>query len=91
MNVSTESDASHSNCLTVPVVDHYLSTYTPTFHNAVLKYTNWHHFSQETNYHVHIVFLTMDGELNGTFYYILSAAAFGPGQLFYCDTLSNNF
>ena len=75
----------HSNCFTMPAVDHYLSTHAPNHHNAILKYTNWYYFCQETNYHVHLVFLTMDGESHRRFYYIVSNVAIGPGQLFHCD------
>ena len=33
----------------------------------------------------------MDGESHRRFYYIVSNAAFGPGQLFHCDTCPGDF
>ena len=81
----------NSNCFTVSAFDHYLSTYPPIYYNANLKYTNWCGFYQETSNYVHIVYLTVDGQSLGDFYYIVSDVIFGLGHLFPCDALPGEF
>ena len=71
--------------------DHCWSTQAPNHHKAVLKYTNWYYFGRETNNHVHIVFLTTEGESQGKFYYIVSDVAFRPGELFHFKAFPDQF
>ena len=70
-------------------VDHHLGAYPPSYYNTNLKYTNW--CNPETSNYVHIVYLTVNGQSVGDFYYILSDTISGPGQLFHCDAFPGEF
>ena len=74
----------HSNCFAMFSAGHYWSTQAPNYHKAVIRFTSWYYFGRETNNHVHIFFLTIEGDSQGKFYYIVNDVAFGPGQLFHC-------
>ena len=74
-----------SKRFTMLTADQY-SNYPCTFNMATLQYTNWCNFFPETGNYVHIVYLTMNGQLAGEFLYITSNEIFGPGRLYHCDT-----
>ena len=78
----------NSNCVPVNIVNHNFSVINSSdWHYANFQYTNWHYYSVDSLNHVHIIFVTPQGSLQGKFYYLVGTQKFGSGQLFHCDSL----